>query len=149
MVRQRIGCMGCVDCRPNLDCCQVPIYALHSWASYYWYRQALYFQLIRDCYESVVIASFFSLLLYYLGDTEEEHADVFRQVQFKNWMWPFGRVRYRPTGIYFLTIVSTRTGYSQLSEMKLTRSCRLTDEVDYRAVLDFPASVHDSRRRHT
>lgn len=29
----------------------VPVYALVSWASYFWWQQSLYFQLVRDCYE--------------------------------------------------------------------------------------------------
>lgn len=90
----------------------VPVYAIVSWFSYYWWTKAIYFQLIRDCYEAVVIASFFYLLLYYLGDTEEEHNEVFRQVEFDHWIWPFGSWKYKPTGTYFLVIMKISIGKS-------------------------------------
>lgn len=74
------------------------------------WKEALYFQLLRDCYEAVVIASFFSLLLYYLGDNEQEHAIVFKNVQFKKWIWPLGRWRYKPSGPRFLSIMQWSIG---------------------------------------
>ena len=58
----------------------------------------------------MVIASFFTLLLYYLGDTDEELAEVFRQVQFKKWIWPLGSWRYKPSGPYFLVIMKWSIG---------------------------------------
>ena len=80
------------------------IIAINRW------KEALYFQLLRDCYEAVVIASFFSLLLYYLGDNEQEHALVFKNVQFKKWIWPLGRWRYKPSGPRFLSIMQWSIG---------------------------------------
>ncbi|RKP12905.1 organic solute transporter subunit alpha/Transmembrane protein, partial [Piptocephalis cylindrospora] len=47
----------------------VPIYAIISWLSYYFYAHFIYYELVRDCYEAFVIASFFILLLQYLADT--------------------------------------------------------------------------------
>lgn len=41
----------------------VPIYAVASSLSFVFYHEALYFQLGRDCYEALIIASFFNLLL--------------------------------------------------------------------------------------
>lgn len=82
----------------------VPVYAIISWCGYYWWRQALYLQLIRDCYEAVVIASFFYLLLHYLGDTEEEYMEVIRRVEFDHWIWPLGSWKYKPTMANFLYI---------------------------------------------
>lgn len=57
-----------------------------------------------------MIASFFYLLLYYLGDTDEELAEVFRQVQFRKWIWPLGSWRYKPSGPYFLVIMKWSIG---------------------------------------
>lgn len=49
----------------------VPIYAIISFLSYRFYREAIYYETIRDCYEAFVIHSFFTLLLTYLGDSNE------------------------------------------------------------------------------
>jgi hypothetical protein len=49
----------------------VPIYAIISFLSYRFYREAIYYETIRDCYEAFVIHSFFTLLLTYLGDSHE------------------------------------------------------------------------------
>lgn len=55
----------------------VPIYAIASSLSFVFYHEALYFQLGRDCYEALIIASFFNLLLAYLSSptTTEDLAD--------------------------------------------------------------------------
>lgn len=85
----------------------VPLYSMCSFLSYLFYREALYFQLVRDGYEGFVIASFFSLLLEYLSaprptreqplqralEAEERdhhlHQSI-KQVRLKKWMWPLG-----------------------------------------------------------
>ncbi|GAA5996706.1 OSTA/TMEM184 family protein [Rhodotorula paludigena] len=92
------------------------IYALCSFLSYYFYKQALYFQLLRDCYEAFVIAAFFFLLLSYLSNPPPTPADpcprpyatkaernaklrsVFRDLHLKKWRWPLGWLRWRPAG---------------------------------------------------
>lgn len=87
----------------------VPIYSVASFLSYFFVAQALYFQLVRDCYESIVIAAFFQLLLAYLAEekgernpTEAERHVVlrrrFRNVRVKKWIFPLGFVRWRPDG---------------------------------------------------
>lgn len=89
----------------------VPIYGIVSFFSYVFYQDALYFELIRgqsttlpsaersdrvqaesllsslDCYEAFVIASFFYLLLAFLGETEQEVKEVFRDKHLDQWMW--------------------------------------------------------------
>ena len=74
----------------------VPIYAIVSCLSYVFYQEAIYYQTVRDCYEAVVITSFFYLFLQYLGDTRAEQHAVFKQVKLKKWMWPMGFVRWKP-----------------------------------------------------
>lgn len=82
-----------------------PIYAVMSWLSYFDWPNALYFQLVRDMYDSVVIAAFFFLLLSYLGETPDDVRAVFREVTLKSWVFPFGSVKYRPSsGLHFLHI---------------------------------------------
>lgn len=94
----------------------VPIYSVTSFLSYFFYNEALYFQLVRDCYEAFVISSFFHLLLSYLScpePTEEEASpppsikklerhkrlkEVFKDVKVGKWMFPFGAVKWRPAG---------------------------------------------------
>lgn len=94
----------------------VPIYATTSFLSYYFYNEALYFQLIRDCYEAFVISSFFHLLLSYLSsplptpanpcpapyESKSERLaalkEVFREVKVGKWMFPLGWVKARPAG---------------------------------------------------
>ncbi|CAO1622203.1 unnamed protein product [Sympodiomycopsis kandeliae] len=83
----------------------VPIYAIVSWMSYLFFRQAVYYETIRDCYEAVVITSFFYLLLQYVGDTRAEQHEVFRNVKLKKWFWPMGFWKYRPTGLHFLWLM--------------------------------------------
>ena len=83
----------------------VPIYAIVSTLSYVFYHEAIYYQTIRDCYEAVVITSFFNLLLQYVGDTPAEQHEVFRQVKLKKWFFPLGFWKYRPSGLHFLWLM--------------------------------------------
>ena len=62
-------------------------------------------QLVRDCYESFLIYSFFYLLVGYLGDAEGELRNVFRTVGLEKWMFPMGKIKYRPSsGWHFLML---------------------------------------------
>src|SRR5262245_59630278 len=36
-------------------CLMVPIYAIISWLSYFYYRQSIYYEVLRDCYEAFVL----------------------------------------------------------------------------------------------
>jgi len=45
----------------------VPIYSIDSWLSFRYYWLSVYFDLIRDCYEAIVIYEFYALLLEYTG----------------------------------------------------------------------------------
>lgn len=92
------------------------VYAVCSFLSYMFYREALYFQLVRDCYEALVIASFFFLLLSYLSNppstpdhpvphpyaTRQEREAQLREsvkdLHLRKWMWPLGWLKWRPAG---------------------------------------------------
>lgn len=90
----------------------VPIYSIASFLSYYFYNKSIYFSLVRDCYEAIVISSFFNLLLAYLtshrpmiaqgSPTPSERAqnlsETFRSVEIDKWMFPLGFVKWRPKG---------------------------------------------------
>jgi hypothetical protein len=66
----------------------IPIYAVVSFLSYLYYKYAIYFEVLRDCYEAFAIASFFTLMCHYIAPTLHEQKEYFRSVQPKNWVWP-------------------------------------------------------------
>ncbi|KAF2100934.1 DUF300-domain-containing protein, partial [Rhizodiscina lignyota] len=66
----------------------IPIYAIVSFLSYLFYKYAIYWEVIRDCYEAFAIASFFTLLCHYLEPTLHEQKNYFRRLQPRNWIWP-------------------------------------------------------------
>lgn len=66
----------------------VPIYSVVSFLSYYFYRRAVYFEVIRDCYEAFAIASFFSLLCAYIAPDLHNQKDYFRKLQPRGWVLP-------------------------------------------------------------
>ncbi|RKP10399.1 organic solute transporter Ostalpha-domain-containing protein, partial [Thamnocephalis sphaerospora] len=84
-------------------CMMVPIYAVVSWLSYFYYRDSVYFEVLRDCYEAFVLASFFILLLEYLGDTaEEQQAVIQSHWEPKKFPFPFNCISYSPASTHFL-----------------------------------------------
>lgn len=66
----------------------IPIYAVVSFLSYLYYHKAVYFEVLRDCYEAFAIASFFTLMCHYIAPNLHEQKEYFRNVQPKNWVWP-------------------------------------------------------------
>jgi hypothetical protein len=107
----------------------VPIYAFISFGSYlFWVRRKFRCRgsvslnrneqnhstpliLIRDCYEAVVLTSFFYLLLTYLSPNPDEQKDIFRVYGLSHendrerkrkgkkpqkWVFPLGFVKSRP-----------------------------------------------------
>ena len=66
----------------------IPVYSVVSFLSYVNYKHAVYFQLVRDCYEAFAIASFFTLLCHYVAPTLHDQKDFFRSQRPKNWVWP-------------------------------------------------------------
>ena len=72
----------------------VPIYSVVSVLSYLYYWHAIYFEVIRDCYEAFAIASFFFLLCNYIAPNLHAQKDYFRQLQPKGWPWPARYYKY-------------------------------------------------------
>ncbi|KAL3442193.1 organic solute transporter Ostalpha-domain-containing protein [Aspergillus insuetus] len=66
----------------------IPIYALVAWLSTYYYKHAVYFDVLGDCYEAFTIAAFFALLCHYIAPDLHSQKDYFRGIQPKNWVWP-------------------------------------------------------------
>ncbi|KAL1603162.1 hypothetical protein SLS59_004256 [Nothophoma quercina] len=66
----------------------IPIYAVVSFLSYLYYKKAIYFEVLRDCYEAFAIASFFTLMCHYIAPNLHDQKEYFRNVQPKNWVWP-------------------------------------------------------------
>ncbi|KAL9590709.1 MAG: hypothetical protein Q9203_000505 [Teloschistes exilis] len=71
----------------------VPIYATVSFLSYAFYWHAIYFEVIRDCYEAFAIASFFALLCHYIAPDLHNQKDYFRGLKPKPWVWPLSWAR--------------------------------------------------------
>ncbi|KAH9888780.1 organic solute transporter Ostalpha-domain-containing protein [Cubamyces lactineus] len=99
----------------------VPLYALISLASYFWWNHSTPLLLVRDCYESTVLTAFFYLLLLYISPDPNIQKEVFRKnglsrehdrrlrkrgEQPQKWMLPLGFVRWKPEdGLYFLQLM--------------------------------------------
>ena len=65
----------------------VPIYSLVSFLSYVYYRHAIYFETLRDCYEAFAIASFFALMCHYLAPDLHSQKDFFRTLNPRPWVF--------------------------------------------------------------
>ncbi|KAL5532097.1 hypothetical protein ACEPAF_5661 [Sanghuangporus sanghuang] len=99
----------------------VPIYSLVSFASYLFWDQSTPLLLLRDCYESTVLTSFFYLLLLYVSPNPDEQRTIFlktglskendrkaiqREEPVKRWIFPLGSVKSKPAdGLYFLQMM--------------------------------------------
>lgn len=66
----------------------VPIYSFVAWLSIVFYRNAIYYTLIGNCYEAFAIAAFFSLLCHYIAPDLHAQKDYFRGIKPRNWIWP-------------------------------------------------------------
>ncbi|KAL4788094.1 organic solute transporter Ostalpha-domain-containing protein [Aspergillus varians] len=66
----------------------IPIYALVAWISTYYYKNAVYFDVLGDCYEAFTISAFFALLCHYIAPDLHTQKEYFRGIQPRNWVWP-------------------------------------------------------------
>ncbi|KAK0287904.1 hypothetical protein LTS00_009749 [Friedmanniomyces endolithicus] len=65
----------------------IPIYSSVQFLSYLFYRKAVYFQVLGNCYEAFAIASFFTLLCHYVAPNLHDQKDYFRGLAPLNWVW--------------------------------------------------------------
>jgi Organic solute transporter Ostalpha len=66
----------------------IPIYSIISFVSYWRFRDAIYWEVLRDCYEAFAIASFFTLLCHYVEPTLHDQKEYFRRAKVRNWVLP-------------------------------------------------------------
>lgn len=67
----------------------IPVYSTSSFLQIYFYRHAIYFQLMSDCYEAFTIASFFALLCHYVAPDLHHQKEYFRNLfPVREWVWP-------------------------------------------------------------
>ncbi|KAF9189156.1 hypothetical protein BGZ51_009822 [Haplosporangium sp. Z 767] len=81
----------------------VPIYAITSWFSFVYVREAIFFDSIRILYEAFVIASFLILMLQYLGDSlEDQKRALKKHKKTERWFFPMCCLKYNPSRPHFL-----------------------------------------------
>lgn len=123
----------------------VPIYATVSFLSYAFYWHAIYFEVVRDCYEAFAIASFFALLCHYIAPDLHSQKDYFRSIKPKPWVWPlnwFAKCcsnlwRTPRSGLTWFNVRWAR------SALHLTCSDRDIDHLLWRVPILLRASLHD------
>ena len=71
----------------------IPVYAVASFLSFWWYWHAIYFEVISDCYEAFAIASFFALLCHYIAPNLHDQKAYFRGIQPKGWIIPISTMK--------------------------------------------------------
>ena len=67
----------------------IPIYSFVSFLSYVFYTKAIYFEVLRNCYEAFALASFFTLLCNYIAPNLHDQKEYFRTIIPKNWFLKF------------------------------------------------------------
>ncbi|CCL99783.1 uncharacterized protein FIBRA_01805 [Fibroporia radiculosa] len=99
----------------------VPIYAVITFTSYLFWNHSIALLLIRDCYEAIVLTSFFYLILNYLSHDPLEQKDIFRKERLSRendrearrqgrtptrWVFPLQFIRWKPEdGLHFLQLM--------------------------------------------
>ncbi|KAI9207655.1 organic solute transporter subunit alpha/Transmembrane protein, partial [Polychytrium aggregatum] len=77
----------------------IPIYSILSWCAFRYYTYAVYYFMIRDCYEAFVVYSFYALIMSYAGDVEEHlKTKGMMKYPFIGFLLP----RYNPASRWFL-----------------------------------------------
>lgn len=77
----------------------VPVYCVASWCSFKYTWWETYFTAIADAYEAIAIASFFSLLTFYVGPNLHDQKEYFRTLtNIKMWIPPVRRWAKRTGG---------------------------------------------------
>ncbi|KAG0307571.1 hypothetical protein BGZ98_010372 [Dissophora globulifera] len=80
----------------------IPIYAVISFLSFRFYKEAIYYETIRDCYEAFVIYSFFILLLTFLGDDNSSQRSKITGSDRRKLLYPLNCFYYNPMHENFL-----------------------------------------------
>jgi len=99
--------------RPNQQRCiiriiwMVPAYTITSWLSFFFYREMIYLDLVRDCYESIVYLNFFVLLLQYLSDEAAGQDKHFKARKWESiaFAFPMCWIKFHPGRAHFLQLL--------------------------------------------
>ncbi|TGZ78344.1 DUF300-domain-containing protein [Ascodesmis nigricans] len=65
-----------------------PVYTLITLFSYVWHWHAVYFHVVRNCYEVFALASFFTLMCQYIAPELSHQKEYFATMPAKSWPWP-------------------------------------------------------------
>ncbi|KAJ2888318.1 hypothetical protein IWW38_004964, partial [Coemansia aciculifera] len=76
----------------------IPIYSIISFLSYRFYREAPYYTAVRNCYEAFVIASFYMLMLQYIGDSTADQKQAMLEKRGLKWTFPLNCFVMNPAG---------------------------------------------------
>ena len=132
----------------------VPIYSVVSFLSYYFYTRAVYFEVIRDCYEAFAIASFYSLLCAYVAPDLHDQKDYFRKIRPRGWVLPIpwlkrccggevGIWRTPRSGLTWFNVSGSATYVGFIKNLTL-----LLDHLVWRLSILLRASLHDYSSSH-
>jgi hypothetical protein len=83
----------------------IPIYSVVSFFSLLFYQKAVYLELLRNCYEAYVVASFFTLMCHYVAPNLHEQKAYFRKLQPNPWIFPLVRVKPPRSGLTYFNII--------------------------------------------
>jgi hypothetical protein len=83
----------------------VPIYSTISFFSLLFYQKGVYLELLRNCYEAFVVASFFTLMCHYVAPNLHEQKNYFRNVKPKPWIFPLRWVKTPRSGLTWFNII--------------------------------------------
>jgi hypothetical protein len=83
----------------------IPIYAILSFLSLLFYTEAVYLELVRNCYEAYVIASFFTLMCHYIAPNLHGQKEYFRNVKPKPWVFPLNKFKTPRSGLTWFNII--------------------------------------------
>lgn len=81
------------------------VFAIISFAGFRFFREYVYFKLVRDTYEAFVIAAFFILLLLFLSDSPVEQREILATKEKRKMVFPLCCFRFRPSKPAFLHVV--------------------------------------------
>jgi hypothetical protein len=82
----------------------IPVYAIITFLSLLFYPFDAYLELIRNCYEAYVIASFFTLMCHYIAPNLHEQKAYFRNVRPKPWVFPLHKLKTPRSGLTWFNI---------------------------------------------
>ncbi|KAJ3023725.1 hypothetical protein HKX48_001615 [Thoreauomyces humboldtii] len=80
----------------------VPVYSTCSFVGYAFRGVAVYADVLRDCYEALVIHEFFQLLLAYIGEDISAQAEAFAQKPRMQFLFPLNFISYQPSRPHFV-----------------------------------------------